>query len=1234
MIRRLILLCLPSLLAGFARAATFTVTNTNDSGPGSLRQAVADAVAYGVDTIVFDPALSGATITLATTIDTQTRGSLQINASALPGGVTVSGGGTQRIFGDLSDVRVTFRGVTFTGGNAGTGDGGAIRSIWPLSFYNCTFTGNEAARGGAVWVSDGNLMQFQNCRFLNNRATSGGALYLNKIKEGELTMGSCEFTSNSATQAGGAILLDGSDVVLTSCRFARNTAGLRGGAIAATANTVASLTGCPMDNNLATGSTAQGGAIYSAGTLTVEHCSLFANYAYEGGGLRAVGGSLTMSHSTVARNAASIGGGISCSDPGPCTLTNMTISANTATGTPNLYGGGGIFLWNRVLTLTRSIVAGNSSPTGPDGQTRSGATVTSGDYNFIADNLAFGMTGADHDRMGISPAPLDARLLPPGNYGSSMILMPPLPGSPVVDAVPGSTGSDQRGQARPVDGNRDGTALSDIGAVEAASFVKVTTNADEDDTPPGAALSLREAVRTAPEGAVIWFDPAVFNGTGTANTIVLTRGEIVVRGHVTISAADIPGGVTVDAGLASRHFLLDGTVSLDISPASGASATQSTSYSLTQYQAAAALDASAATFTHTQTNDPAPEWTADLGRDVLMDSITLLNRADCCRDRLSDIRVLLYSEDDTLLYNTGVKNPGNSLNSPALISINFGGLLIPVRKIRVTRDPASTIGSKGVLSIAEVTPYRYSSKHSLSLRNLTLTRGRSTQASPGGSILSLNNSSPVSLHDCQLHNNSPGAIAGGGSLGTLTLTGCLFESNESPTGAGGAISWYGPLTASDSTFRGNSSGSGNVSAPGGAVNGDDSVTLSRCTFEYNRAAGDGGAIYGSRTVTATDCTFRDNTSGGSGGALLSNGATLDRCTFAINTSGGQGGGVCANGESSVQDSTFSGNTAGGSGGGLWWSSGGPLRMDRCTISGNSAVLKGGGLAENGNNGAFITHCTVTGNRVTGTGSTDRGGGVHTENALTVRDCIIAHNTTTVAANGPDIYNSAGNQLTRAGVNLIGNPVGATSVFPYAASAGLANANGDFTSASATPLSAASVGLAPLGDYGGPTLTHVLAPGSLARDRAASSTAIVDQRGQFMVGTPDIGSCESGDHPNAAAWLWETLPFSATAAQHADTFDYDGDGVSNAQEWPARTNPADRASVFRLTGTRQGGALLLSFPTVSGRNYTLLQSTTLAGSWPPAPNQSILPGTGATLHYTVPAPTPGNSTLFYRVQVGP
>src|SRR5882757_7842546 len=63
-LRTRICLALFCSLSMSAYADIITVINTNDSGPGSLRQALADA--NDGDTINFDPSLNGQTITLTT----------------------------------------------------------------------------------------------------------------------------------------------------------------------------------------------------------------------------------------------------------------------------------------------------------------------------------------------------------------------------------------------------------------------------------------------------------------------------------------------------------------------------------------------------------------------------------------------------------------------------------------------------------------------------------------------------------------------------------------------------------------------------------------------------------------------------------------------------------------------------------------------------------------------------------------------------------------------------------------------------------------------------------------------------------------------------------------------------------------------------------------------------------------------------------------------------------------
>ena len=60
----------------------------------------------------------------------------------------------------------------------------------------------------------------------------------------------------------------------------------------------------------------------------------------------------------------------------------------------------------------------------------------------------------------------------------------------------------------------------------------------------------------------------------------------------------------------------------------------------------------------------------------------------------------------------------------------------------------------------------------------------------------------------------------------------------------------------------------------------------------------------------------------------------------------------------------------------------------------------------------------------------------------------------------------------------------------------------------------------------------LLPGSPARNAATGSTVTSDQRGFPIVGTPDIGAYEAGTFTNYNAYIWETLPVTATVPQHA------------------------------------------------------------------------------------------------------
>ncbi len=122
-------------MATSAHANIITVTNTNDNGPGSLRQALIDA--NDSDTINF--AVTG-TISL-------TSGELLVNKSLTISGpgadvLDVDGNATYRVFHIAPNKAVTISDLTITNGNANTQpvpDGGGIYNDHAtLTLNNCS----------------------------------------------------------------------------------------------------------------------------------------------------------------------------------------------------------------------------------------------------------------------------------------------------------------------------------------------------------------------------------------------------------------------------------------------------------------------------------------------------------------------------------------------------------------------------------------------------------------------------------------------------------------------------------------------------------------------------------------------------------------------------------------------------------------------------------------------------------------------------------------------------------------------------------------------------------------------------------------------------------------------------------------------------------------------------------------------------------------------------------------
>ena len=216
--------------------------------------------------------------------------------------------------------------------------------------------------------------------------------------------------------------------------------------------------------------------------------------------------------------------------------------------------------------------------------------------------------------------------------------------------------------------------------------------------------------------------------------------------------------------------------------------------------------------------------------------------------------------------------------------------------------------------------------------------------------------------------------------------------------------------------------------------------------------------------------------------IYSNAAlTLDQCTISGNT----GIGVFDQGTARSTNSTISNNT--GVVGGIKVFAG-VATLTNCTISGNTGTNNGGIAASKAtgtSSTVVLTNCTISGN--TGTGNT--GGVYDAKSTVSLINTIVAGNTGTTH---PDVSGT----LTSLGHNLIGKTDGSSGWI-----------GSDLTGTEAAPLDPL---LAALGNYGGPTQTMALLPGSPAIGAGGSGAGIppTDERGQASVGALDIGAFES------------------------------------------------------------------------------------------------------------------------------
>jgi uncharacterized repeat protein (TIGR01451 family)/CSLREA domain-containing protein len=462
--------------------------------------------------------------------------------------ITISGGRAVRIFAVDPTVALRLDGLTISDGAAAGDVGGGVLNRGLLSLDGVVFTNNSANSGGAVYntgVVTATASVFQN----NTASVNGGSIA--NTGGGRVTLDDTLIQGGSAGVLGGGIYNTG--VITLTNSAVRNNRASFGAGIQSAAGSVA-LIGTTVSANNAT---QDAGGVQNGGVLTIDGSSIDRNTASVSAGGIDNSGAVTLANTTISGNSAALhGGGIA--NLGDLRLNNATIANNSADSDGDGGGdGGGVF--NNIgsaFVFTNTILAGNSDR-GEQAPDCAGA-LTSGGHNLIQRIAGCAITSASGDRIGANP---QIGLL--ADNGGRVPTHALLAGSPAIDAGNQDTCElrDQRGVARPRDGDGVGPPVCDIGAYELGFVVNTTADAPDANLADGlcktanGACTLRAAVQQANSAAFL-LDAITFGvsqpltltiKTDLSNTTPSATGPLRITDDLIISGRGA-GQTIVDGG--------------------------------------------------------------------------------------------------------------------------------------------------------------------------------------------------------------------------------------------------------------------------------------------------------------------------------------------------------------------------------------------------------------------------------------------------------------------------------------------------------------------------------------------------------------------------------------------------------------------------------------------------------------------------------------------------------------
>jgi fibronectin-binding autotransporter adhesin len=435
-------LALPQTVAAVCAPAVSVTSSLDNGSGGTLREAIAGVCPGG--TITFDPSLSGATITITSTLSISQ--DVTIDGSGLAVDITINGNDKYRVFGIDSGLTAALKHLKIEHGFADGEDGGGIHSLaGSLDVTDSAFMNNKAGfKGGGIY-SEGTLTISRTTFADNQSGEYGGGV---EDSGGSLTITDSTFQTNSSN-AGGALFNIDASLTVTRVTFLENHGSTFGGAIFHLKN-ADPLSMTVQDSTFDGNKAVYGGAAIKLndGTGIVTGSTFIGNGSLDtsGGGVES-SGTLTVANSTFTGNSGYYGGGIASYDT--LYLWNSTFSGNSASDHTDA-GGAAIYI-EGVLYFGNNILANSTLGADCSNPARWGGQILTNSNNLVEDGTCNSLNGGSPANFLSGDPSLDA-LKDNGGPTRSMAL---LPGSTALAAgdyaicmAAPVDGMDQRGHGR------------------------------------------------------------------------------------------------------------------------------------------------------------------------------------------------------------------------------------------------------------------------------------------------------------------------------------------------------------------------------------------------------------------------------------------------------------------------------------------------------------------------------------------------------------------------------------------------------------------------------------------------------------------------------------------------------------------------------------------------------------------------------------------------------------------